>query len=128
MTQKIVLRLDFRSGLPIYAQIVNQIQSLIIRGDLKVGDQLPTTRALAGEIGVSFNTVARAYRIMDKTRVISTQQGRGAYITEIPSAKAKTQRRRESLKTLAQKFIAEAQRLGFSKQETALVIKEKLRP
>ncbi len=128
MTQKIVLRLDFRSGLPIYAQIVNQIQSLIIRGDLKVGDQLPTTRALAGEIGVSFNTVARAYRIMDKTRVISTQQGRGAYITEIPSAKAKTQRRRESLKTLAQRFIAEAQRLGFSKQETALVIKEKLRP
>ncbi len=128
MTQKIVLRLDFRSGLPIYAQIVNQIQSLIIRGDLKVGDQLPTTRALAGEIGVSFNTVARAYRIMDKTRVISTQQGRGAYITEIPSAKTKTQRRRESLKTLAQRFIAEAQRLGFSKQETALVIKEKLRP
>lgn len=126
MSKKLVLLLDFRSGLPIYIQIVNQIQSHLIHGTLKVGDQLPTIRALADEIGVNFNTIARAYRILDKTRIISTQQGRGTYITEIPSAKVKTQLRHEMLETLAKRFITEALHLGFSKQEIALVIKDKI--
>jgi GntR family transcriptional regulator len=64
--RKLSLHLDFRSGLPIYAQIVNQIQSLLANGLLKPGDQLPTVRALAHELHVNFNTVARAYRLLDE--------------------------------------------------------------
>jgi GntR family transcriptional regulator len=126
MTKKLALHLDFRSGLPIYTQIVNQVQSHLVQGSLKVGDQLPTIRALADDLSVNFNTIARAYRILDKARVISTQQGRGTYITEIPSGKVKAQLRDESLSALAQSFIAEALRLGFSKQEISLVVKDKL--
>lgn len=127
MTKKLILHLDFRSGLPIYTQIVNQVQSQLVHGLLKVGDQLPTIRALADEIGVNFNTVSRAYRILDKARIISTQQGRGTYITEIPSAKIKVQLQHEALEALAKRFVTEAFHLGFSKQEIALVIKDKLK-
>ena len=57
---KLLLQIDFRSGLPIYTQMVNQIQAQVVGGVLKPGDQLPTVRALAEELRVNFNTVARA--------------------------------------------------------------------
>ena len=50
---KLTLNLDIRSGLPIYTQIVNQIQSQLVNGILKPGDQLPTVRALAQELRVN---------------------------------------------------------------------------
>ena len=97
---KLMLQIDFRSGLPIYTQIVNQVQAQVAGGILQPGDQLPTVRALAQELRVNFNTVARAYRILDETRIISTQQGRGTYITEIPPPKVRARLRRESLEAL----------------------------
>ena len=127
MAKKLTLHLDFRLGLPIYTQVVNQIRNQLLRGDLSVGDQLPTIRALADELGVNFNTIAGAYRILDKARIISTQQGRGTYITEMPTAKVKEQLRREALEGLAKRFVTEATRLGCSKQDIALTLKDKLR-
>ena len=125
--QKLTLLLDFRSGLPIYNQIVEQIQSQLANGILKPGDQLPTVRALAQELRVNFNTVARAYRILDEARIISTQQGRGTYITEIPPPDVSERLRHESLEALTQRFIAEALRLGFSKREVGLMVRDSLK-
>ncbi len=125
--RKLFLQIDFRSGLPIYTQIVNQVQTQVVAGILKPGDQLPTVRALAEELRVNFNTVARAYRILDEARIISTQQGRGTYITEVPPPKVTEQLRKESLETLTQRFISEAMRLDFSKTEISQMIKEELR-
>src|SRR5574338_1097954 len=115
--KKLFLQIDFRSGLPIYTQIVDQVQTQIASGILKPGDQLPTVRALAEELRVNFNTVARAYRILDEARIISTQQGRGTYITEIPPPKVTERLRRESLDALTHRFIQEAMRLDFTKVE-----------
>ena len=125
--KKLTLNLDFHSGLPIYTQIVNQIQSQLANGILKPGDQLPTVRALASELRVNFNTVARAYRILDEERIISTQQGRGTYITEIPPPEITEKLRRESLAELTQRFINEAFRLGFSEREVSQMVKDKLK-
>jgi GntR family transcriptional regulator len=113
--------------LPIYTQIVNQVQAQVAGGILKPGDQLPTVRALAEELRINFNTVARAYRILDEARIISTQQGRGTYITEIPPPKVTERLRRESLEALTQRYISEAIRLEFSKDEISAMIKEQLR-
>ncbi len=124
---KLLLQIDFRSGLPIYTQIVNQIQAQVVGGVLKPGDQLPTVRALAEELRVNFNTVARAYRILDEARIISTQQGRGTYITDVPPPKVSEQLRRESLEALTQRYISEAMRLGFSKSEISQMAKDQLR-
>ena len=125
--KKLTLRLDFHSGLPIYTQIVNQIQNQLATGGLKPGDQLPTVRALAQELRVNFNTVARAYRILDESRIISTQQGRGTYIMEIPPPDVSEKLRRESLAALTQRFIAEAFRLGFSEREVSQTVRDNLK-
>ncbi len=118
------LQLDFHSGLPIYTQIVNQIQSQLANGVLKPGDQLPTVRALAQELRVNFNTVARAYRMLDEVRIISTQQGRGTYITEIPPPEVSEKLRHESLAALTHRFISEAFRLGFSQREVSQMVRD----
>ena len=125
--KKLTLNLDIRSGLPIYTQIVNQIQSQLVNGILKPGDQLPTVRALAQELRVNFNTVARAYRILDEERIISTQQGRGTYITEIPPPEVSERLRHESLEALTQRFINEAFRLGFSEKEVSKMVRDSLK-
>ncbi|HNK62410.1 MAG TPA: GntR family transcriptional regulator [Anaerolineales bacterium] len=128
MTEKqLTLQLDFHSGLPIYTQIVNQIQSQVVNGILKPGDQLPTVRALASELRVNFNTVARAYRMLDEVRIISTQQGRGTFITEKPPPEVSEKLRHESLSALTQRFIGEAFRLGFSEREVNLMVKDSLK-
>jgi len=124
--KKLMLHIDFRSGLPIYTQIVNQVQTQVAGGMLKPGDQLPTVRALAEELRVNFNTVARAYRILDEARIISTQQGRGTFITEIPPPNITEKLRRESLQALTKRYISEAMRLEFSKEDISEMIRDQL--
>ncbi len=126
-TKKLILQIDFRSGLPIYTQIVNQVQAQVAGGSLQPGDQLPTVRALAEELRVNFNTVARAYRILDEARIISTQQGRGTFITEAPPPKVRERLRRESLEALTERYISEALRLEFSKEEISEMFREQIR-
>lgn len=124
---KLNFELDFRSGLPIYTQIVNQISGRVANGILKPGDQLPTIRALALELRVNFNTVARAYRILDETRIISTQQGRGTFIMEKPPPKVTEKLRQETLEGLTQRYVNEAMRLGFSQTEVRQMVSEQLK-
>jgi len=125
--EKLNFQLDFHSGLPIYTQIANQIQGRVANGILRPGDQLPTVRALALELRVNFNTVARAYRILDEERIISTQQGRGTYISEKPPPKMTERLRRESLEGLTQRFVGEAMRLGFTQQEIRQMVSDHLK-
>ena len=125
--QPLTLQLDFRYGLPIYIQIMNQIEGQVLGGTLKPGDQLPTVRALASELRVNFNTVARAYRMLDEARIISTQQGRGTYITEVPAAEVTERLRKETLEALARKYIGESLRLEFSKKEIGQMVRDQLK-
>lgn len=124
---ELALHLDFHSGLPIYTQIMNQIEQQVAGGILKPGDQLPTVRALASELRVNFNTVARAYRLLDEAKIISTQQGRGTYIMEKPSPKVEEELRRETLEALARRYIGEAKRLNFSNKEIYQAVRDKLK-
>jgi GntR family transcriptional regulator len=125
--KKLGILLDFHSGLPIYTQIVNQVQNQLANGMLKPGDQLPTVRALAQELRVNFNTVARAYRLLDEARIISTQQGRGTFITEILLPYVAEKLRNESLEALTRRYIDEAIRLGFSEREINQMVRNNLK-
>jgi len=120
------IQLDLRSGTPIYIQIMEQIKQLVISGALRPGDQLPTVRALAQELRINFNTVARAYRLLDESGVISTQHGRGTYILEMPPPEAQEQLRRESLAGLARRYLSHALRLGASPEETLRILKQQV--
>jgi GntR family transcriptional regulator len=120
------LEIDFRSGIPIYLQVVERIKERLAAGQLKPGDQLPTVRALAQELRVNFNTIARSYRIMDESGIISTQQGRGTYILEIPTAQVAESIRLNALQELTRRYLADAERLGASPEELDDVMKKQV--
>lgn len=111
------IKLDFRSTEPIYLQIASQVEQLVAQGELKLGDQLPTVRELATELRINFNTVSRAYRVLDETRLISTQRGRGTYIWEQPTEETMRQLRKKSLEELARTYRNQATQLGYSLDE-----------
>ena len=108
------IKLDFRSNEPIYLQIARQVEQLVAKGELKLGDQLPTVRELATELRINFNTVGRAYRVLDETRLISTQRGRGTYIWEEPTEETMKQLKKKSLEELARTYQNEISQLGYS--------------
>jgi len=111
------LVIDFRSSVPIYIQIVDQVRAMVESGQLRTGDQLPTVRQMATALRVNFNTVARAYRILDEAGLISTQRGRGTYIWEKPSEETMRTLRQKSLLEITRKYLEEALAEGFSVQE-----------
>jgi len=112
-----VVELDFRSHTPIYVQIVERIKHLVGTEALKPGQQLPTVRQLATDLRVNFNTVARAYRILDEAGIISTQQGRGTYVLEPPLPEDAKRMRDAALDALSRSYLLETHRLGFKPQE-----------
>jgi GntR family transcriptional regulator len=116
------IQLDFRSDEPLTLQIVRQIEELVRQGTLKQGDQLPTVRELATELRINFSTVARAYKILDEERMISTQRGRGTYIWEVPDPDTPQKLRQRSLEEMAHHYLAEAARLGCSPAEARKVL------
>lgn len=120
------IQIDFRSGMPGYNQIAEQIQQEIASGRLQPGDQLPTVRALASDLRINFNTVARAYRILDEMGIISTQHGRGTFIIEQSSPEMTERLRQESLEALARRYLEETSRLGFEPQEALDQVREQM--
>jgi GntR family transcriptional regulator len=112
-----LIELDFRSHVPIYSQIVDQVKQLVARGAMQPGEQLPTVRQLAADLRVNFNTVARAYRMLDEAGVISTQQGRGTYVLGPAVAEEALGLREATLGDLIRDFLREAQGLGYGARE-----------
>lgn len=120
------LTLDFRSGLPIYVQIMEQISKMVASGELQMGDQLPTVRQLATDLRINWNTVARAYKLLDEAGLISTQQGRGTYIWEAPTEEITAQLRQQALDGLTRRYLVEAARLGCSPQDVAEALEQRM--
>jgi len=111
------IKIEFQSGIPIYEQIAHRVLELIDAGELKSGDQLPTTRQLAVQLGINFNTVARAYRMLDQGGVISTQHGRGTFILEAKKQKRTKLGDRETIEELTKFYLRKAAYLGFEPEE-----------
>ncbi|MCE1198504.1 MAG: GntR family transcriptional regulator [Marinilabiliales bacterium] len=78
--------LDPRTGIPFYRQIIDQIRYGIAKGNLKIGEQLPTVRGLAVELKVNLNTVAKAYKELEIQNILETQQGTGTFISKVDVA------------------------------------------
>ena len=120
------LELDFRSGIPIYIQIMQQIKGQLALGTLLPGDQLPTVRALAQELRVNFNTIARAYRLLDEAMIISTQHGRGTFILKIPSQEMTNKIKQETLADLTQRYLRDVIRLGARYEEIQSMLQQQI--
>jgi GntR family transcriptional regulator len=75
-----VLTVDSNSGVPVYLQIIEQVKRCVALGVLAPGEQLPTVKQLALDLTVNPNTVARAYRELERDHVIETAPGRGSFV------------------------------------------------
>jgi GntR family transcriptional regulator len=115
------VELNFRSKVPIYIQIIDQIKHLIASGMLRPDDQLPTVRQLAADLRVNFNTVARAYRLLDEQGLISTQHGRGTYILQPPTAENGERLRRQDLDWLTTQYLSDAALLDYSPEQVQII-------
>ncbi len=111
------LSIDPDSSVPIYIQIEDRIHSLIAAGQIQPGEQLPTIRELAADIRVNLNTVARAYYELDREGVISTQRGKGTFVSGVPDQKQIEKKRQKLLHSIMQSALDETRKLGYSREE-----------
>jgi len=120
------ITLNLESGVPIYMQLVDRIKQMVVSGQLQPGQQLPTIRQLATDLRVNYNTVGRAYLILDQEGVISTQQGRGTYIASRLGEGEVQKLRMGKLRSMFGQAIREANVLGYSREEIEQIVKEQL--
>jgi GntR family transcriptional regulator len=115
------IHLSAADGVPIYAQIVNQVKYLIASGRLTPGEELPPIRVLAERLVVNPNTVARAYRELEIAGVVEKRRTAGTYVSDLGSPLA----RRERLKILIERvdaLLALARQLGIGVEEVVDLI------
>ena len=120
------ITINLESGVPIYMQLVDRIKQMVVSGHLQPGQQLPTIRQLATDLRVNYNTVGRAYLILDQEGVISTQQGRGTYIASRLGEGQVQKLRMGKLRSMFGHAIREAHVLGYSRQEIEQIVEEQL--
>jgi GntR family transcriptional regulator len=110
----IAFALNTKSGVPIYRQIQDQIRYGIASGQLRPGEQLPTVRALAVDLAVNPNTVIRAYTELERQGILTTEQGSGTFLAEVPGLALSPAEREAKLEALCAEFLGQAARYGFS--------------
>jgi GntR family transcriptional regulator len=109
-------RLDSHSGVPVYRQLIDQVQGGLASGTLAGGVQLPTVRQVAVELAINPNTVLRAYRELEIRGVLDSQQGTGTFIAERKTKPDDAERDRR-LEQLVGEFVARAGAGGFTVRE-----------
>jgi GntR family transcriptional regulator len=111
-----LFRIRAESGEPIYEQLVRQVKHAIMTGALKTGEQLPTVRELAAQLVINPNTVARAYRELERSGLLESTTGRGTFVKFTPPKLFREERRRR-LQPFLDQLLAEATALNFSTEE-----------
>ena len=118
------IHISSADGVPIYQQIVNQVKYLAASGRLTAGEELPPIRALAEQLLINPNTVARAYLELERLGLVSRRHGSGTYLTDGGSPLA----RRERLKILsarADALLAEADQMGVGLEELTQLLRRR---
>ena len=113
--------LDQNEDVPIYRQIIRQIEYAVLSGRLKSGDRLPTIRSLAVELKTNPNTIAKAYGELEIRGILETQVGSGTYISDKKPTQEEEGPERK-IRELVGRFIKDMRDLGVEKRELARVI------
>ncbi|MCI6990481.1 MAG: GntR family transcriptional regulator [Clostridiales bacterium] len=114
---------QFRNDIPIYTQLIAQIQQQIVSGALLPGERLPSVRDLAAEAGVNPNTMQRAMMEMEREELVHSQRTAGRFVTE--DAQRIRQLRESMARQRVKEFLEGMYLLGFQTEEiVAFVQKE----
>lgn len=117
-------RIDSKSGVPLYRQIIEQVKFAIARGDLRTGDQLPTVRQMAVDLSINLNTVIRAYKEMEIEGLLETHQGSGTFVTNERPLVDQLERQR-MLDQILTEMLARASSYGLSLDEVLEGLKQR---
>jgi GntR family transcriptional regulator len=120
-----LFQIDFKSGEPVYLQLVDQIRYAAASGMLKSGEPLPAIRILAEQLRVNRNTVAKAYTELENQCVIETLQGKGCFLSENNSPFKKQVREKLLLKDIDSAVVT-AHHLQVGREEFLAAVKERL--
>ena len=104
-------RLDRRSGVPVYRQLVEQVERAAELGILQVGDQLPTLSEVVGQLAINPNTVHRAYQELDRAGVVEARQGVGTFI--VRARAVVSPKRRQTLERQLERWVNSARGAGL---------------
>lgn len=109
------ITVDLRDRKQLYEQLVDNIRYLILSGEIKPGEKLPSVRSLAKELGINPNTIQKAYNELERQGVILTLQGRGSVVLTETDALRKDQLAKieETLTGIAR----DAEMTGITKEE-----------
>ena len=113
------------SNVPIYRQITDRIRRGVASDELRLGDQLPSVRALAERLVINPNTVARAYNDLVRDGVLEARQGKGVFVANHRVMFTKTERKRRVEQSL-DAFVNEAVCVGLSPDEIREAVEKKL--
>lgn len=120
-----MIKVDASSFVPIYEQIKKEFKKEIFSGNLKPNDSLPSIRDLATELLINPNTVARAYRELEREGFIYTRKGKGCYVAD-DSTQLMIEERKSILTQSFDEVIEEAKRFGLSTEEIKELFEERL--
>src|SRR5215212_8464305 len=109
-------QIDASSMVPIYTQIVGQVRAGVAGGSLRPGDPLPSVRQLASELRVNPNTVAQAYRELDREGLTMVMRGQGTFVAPLANGRQEEERARVA-RDLVERMLAEAARIGIAPAE-----------
>lgn len=121
-----IARIDFQSGVPVYLQIVQQVKAAAATGLIRPGDPLPSVRALAEDLRINRNTVARAYAELESESVIETRQGSGCFLKDGGASPLRKSVRSGRLAEALDAVIVQAHHLQISDAELRELLVERL--
>lgn len=127
MEREPILRIDPHSSIAVYRQVVDGLRSLLVEGALQPGDTLPTVRDLGLELGVHFNTVAEAYRLLAEEGWLDLRRRRGAVVKQrsIPNERPETEAQfSQHLRRLVAQVRAEGLSISTITQEMERLSRE----
>jgi len=117
--------LNPRSPIPLYEQIANRVRLAVASGQLRPAAALPSVRQLATELRVNPATVVQAYRDLEGEGFVEMRQGAGTFVREVaPQARARERARQAA--ALVRELLAQAARLGVSRQELQAAVAEEI--
>ena len=106
------ININSKSGIPIYEQIERAFKDMIISGELKEGESLPSIRGLAADLRISVITIKRAYEDLEKEGMIYSVQGQGFYVDD-PNLEYMKEKKTVGLEEKLSEWIAEAKASGM---------------
>ena len=120
-----MFQVDFKSGKPVYLQLVDQVRYAAASGALKSGEALPSIRPLAEELRVNRNTVAKAYAELESQGIIETLPGKGCFLAENTTPFTKAVRQKLLLKEIDEAVVT-AHHLQVDAETFLALVRERL--